>query len=322
MNDHRMNDQPNRMTEQHFFRRAGILLLTLLWLSGYSQGQAVSVKARVDRSTILIGERLQLELEVSIPETAAIRFFSIDTIPHFEFIDKPSPDTLNTTDGTILRQRLTLTSFDSGQWVIPAFPLVEGEGPFTDSIPVEVVFSPMDTSQPYHDVRDVMNEEVVEKKVWDWKIIITGILAFVALFVFVVLYFFRRKKPVARPAPRVDILAETLREMEQIEKAKLADKAYYVQLTALFRNYLHRRIGMEAGEKTGVQLEQWLKALSVPPTQLTAWKEQWEKGELVKFAKGEVTQEDREQMAGITRDVIRTVEEITLKMEAHANLAK
>lgn len=322
MNDHRMNDQPNRMIESMFLRRASILLLILLWLAGHSQGQSVSVKARVNKSSILIGERLQLELEVAIPETSAIRFFSIDTIPHFEFIDKPSPDTLNTTDGTILRQRITLTSFDSGQWVIPAFPLVEGEGPYTDSILVDVVFSPMDTSQPYHDVRDVMTEEVVEKKEWDWKIIITGILAFTALFVFLVLYFVRRKKPATRPAPKVDIFAETLREMEQIEKAKLEDKAYYIQVTALFRNYLQRRMGMEAGEKTTVQLEQWLITQSVPPAQLSAWKEQWEKGEWVKFAKGEVTQEDREQMARITRDVIRTVEEITLKMEAHANLAK
>ncbi|OYW19282.1 MAG: hypothetical protein B7Z54_04205 [Sphingobacteriales bacterium 12-47-4] len=322
MNDHRMNDQPNRMIEPLFLRRASILLLFLLWLTVHSQGQAVSVKARVDRSTILIGERLQLELEVAIPETSAIRFFSIDTIPHFEFIDKPAPDTLNTTDGTILRQRITLTSFDSGQWVIPALPLVEGEGPYTDSILVDVVFSPMDTSQPYHDVRDVMTEEVVEKKVWDWKIIITGVLAFVALFVFLVLYFFKRKKPATRTVPRVDILAETLREMEQIEQAKLDDKAYYIQVTALFRNYLHRRIGMDAGEKTSVQLEQWLKTLSVPAVQLNAWKEQWEKGELVKFAKGQVAQEDREQMARVTREVMRTVEEITLKMEAHANLAK
>ncbi len=291
MNDHRMNDQPNRMIEPLFLRRASILLLFLLWLTVHSQGQAVSVKARVDRSTILIGERLQLELEVAIPETSAIRFF-------------------------------TLTSFDSGQWVIPALPLVEGEGPYTDSILVDVVFSPMDTSQPYHDVRDVMTEEVVEKKVWDWKIIITGVLAFVALFVFLVLYFFKRKKPATRTVPRVDILAETLREMEQIEQAKLDDKAYYIQVTALFRNYLHRRIGMDAGEKTSVQLEQWLKTLSVPAVQLNAWKEQWEKGELVKFAKGQVAQEDREQMARVTREVMRTVEEITLKMEAHANLAK
>lgn len=322
MNDHRMNDQPNRMIEPLFFRRTSILLLALLWMAGHSLGQSVSVKARVDKTTILIGERLQLELEASIPETSAIRFFSIDTIPHFEFIDKPSPDTLNTTDGTVLRQRLTLTSFDSGQWVIPAFPLVEGEGPYTDSIVVDVVFSPMDTSQPYHDVRDVMDEEVVEKKWWDWKIIIVGILAFAALIVFLALFLFKRKKPAAIPAPKVDIFAETLKEMEQIEKAKLEDKAYYVQVTALFRNYLQRRVGMDSGDKTSVQLEQWLRALSVPAVQLNAWKEQWEKGEWVKFAKGQVAQEDREQMARITRDVMRTVEEITLKMEAHAKLAK
>lgn len=322
MNDHRMNDQPNRMIEPLFLRRASILLLVLLWLAGHSHGQAVSVKARVDRSTILIGERLQLELEVAIPETSAIRFFSIDTIPHFEFIDKPSPDTLNTTDGTVLRQRITLTSFDSGQWVIPAFSLVEGEGPFTDSIQVEVVFSPMDTSQPYHDVRDVMAEEIEEKKLWDWKIIIIGILAFVSLFVFLGLYFLRKRKPGVRPVPKVDILAESLREMDQIEKAGMEDKAYYIQVTALFRNYLHRRIGMEAGEKTSFQLEQWLKALSVPSAQLEAWKEQWEKGELVKFAKAQATTEDRKQMARITRNMMQAVEEITLKMEANANLAK
>ena len=49
-----------------------------------------------------------------------IRFFQLDSLPHFEFLNKQKIDTTNTGTGTVLSQVIRITSFDSGHWVIPS----------------------------------------------------------------------------------------------------------------------------------------------------------------------------------------------------------
>src|SRR5262245_16002207 len=109
----------------------------------FSEAQKkITVKAVVDKNKILIGERILLTLEADIPEEKQIRFFAIDSLPHFEIQEREKTDTSNTSDGTFLKQVLTITSFDSGHWVIPVLSL--GDGITTDSIPIDVGYSDFD----------------------------------------------------------------------------------------------------------------------------------------------------------------------------------
>ena len=126
------------MRNNFFYRTAIAIILIFATATVAAQNKTV-VKAVIDKSKILIGEPLRLTLEADIPEHEAIRFFQFDSIPHFEFLGRPKIDTSNTGRGTLLKQVLTLTSFDSGHWVIPAF-LLTGDIR-TDSIPIDVVFS-------------------------------------------------------------------------------------------------------------------------------------------------------------------------------------
>src|SRR5262249_2817896 len=130
------------MNRNDFYKAATIFILLHAVMFASAQDKT-TVKAAVDKNSILIGERLNLTLEADIPENEPIRFFVIDTIPHFE-LTKHKIDTTNTSEGTLLKQVISLTSFDSGRWVIPAFSL--GENFSTDSIAIDVAFSPMDTA--------------------------------------------------------------------------------------------------------------------------------------------------------------------------------
>ncbi|MGH2565728.1 MAG: BatD family protein, partial [Ginsengibacter sp.] len=127
-----------------------ILFFLLLSLAGLTHAQSkISVKASIDKNKVLIGERIQLSLEAVFPSNKDVHFFSIDSIPHFEIVQKGKTDTAKTTNGISLRQQLQLTSFDSGHWVIPAFLLDKKIK--TDPIPVDVIFSDFDPSKDYHD---------------------------------------------------------------------------------------------------------------------------------------------------------------------------
>ena len=47
---------------------------------------AATVKATLDKSRLLIGEQATLRIEVQIPEKEPIRFVSVDSLAHFEWI--------------------------------------------------------------------------------------------------------------------------------------------------------------------------------------------------------------------------------------------
>src|SRR3979409_1750558 len=107
------------MTRIVFYKATCFLPLLLAVIVVTAQSKT-TVKASVDRNKILIGEHIQLTLEADIPENELIHFFIIDSLPHFEILSKPKIDTTNTHDGTRLRQIISITSFDSGHWVIPS----------------------------------------------------------------------------------------------------------------------------------------------------------------------------------------------------------
>ncbi len=176
---------------------------------GWAQG--TTIKATVDRRQILIGEPIVLSLEVDVPENEPIRFFQLDSIAHFEFLEKNKIDTVNTGTGTVLKQVIRLTSFDSGHWVIPAMVLAEKMQ--TDSFPVDVGFSsPFDPTQPYHDTKDIiLVNPPPEKDNRLWYALAGSVIVLILL-----IYLLRRKKKkvvVTAIAPPVDPYAEALKKI-------------------------------------------------------------------------------------------------------------
>ena len=117
----------------------------------------------------MIGEPIHLVYQSEVPSGTAAGWFSIDSIPHFEFIDKAKIDTISTSKGTIFKQAITITSFDSGRWTIPAMSVSIGEKEYvTDSLLISVAFSSFDPNKDYHDIKDIMEveEQGVEYITW------------------------------------------------------------------------------------------------------------------------------------------------------------
>ena len=169
--------------------KATLLVFLTLHVTFVAAQNGTRVKASVDKSQVLIGEHILLKLEADIPENEVISFFSIDTIPHFEILQKEKIDTSNTSTGTLLTQTIRLTSFDSGHWVIPSFVLVEKLA--TDSLPMDIGFSsPFDPNQEYHDIKDVMDVELEKESDWWWWYAAGGAL----LVIILILWLLLRKK--------------------------------------------------------------------------------------------------------------------------------
>jgi hypothetical protein len=246
-------------------------------------------KATVDRNKILIGEHIQITLEADIPEKEPILFFIIDSLPHFEVLDKQKIDTSNTSDGTLLKQVISITSFDSGHWVIPAFAL--GEKVVTDTIPVDVVFSPFDSAQAYHDIKDIIEVKPQEEKnkSWLWFVIAGCVLAIALLLI----YLLKRKKPLIEvAAPVIDPFEEAIKQLEKLQKEKPDPKQYYSRLVDIFRVYVYRKKDIQSLQKTTDDLVVQLKGIPVAKEQFEKLSQALRLSDFVKFAKYIPSNED------------------------------
>ncbi len=94
---------------------AWILILLSNAFSGLAQGTVI-LKASADRSTILIGEPIQLNLELNLPLGFDVIWPDLDSIAHFPILEKSKIDSVTTpeTENFFTSQIFTLTSFDSG----------------------------------------------------------------------------------------------------------------------------------------------------------------------------------------------------------------
>ena len=210
-----------------------ILLLFFSGVAIFSNAQnKTTVKASIDKNKILIGEPIKLSVEVNIPRKEAVRFFTIDSLPHFEFLEKQKIDTSASGSETVLKQVFKITSFDSGHWVIPSFVLEKNIA--TDTIPVDVMFSNFDPSQEYHDIKGIIEVNPVEKKNWLW-FIISGAILFILIVIW--LLSMRKKKAVLSVQPVVNAYEEAMKQLEQLRKQNLPLKQYYSELVDIFRLY-------------------------------------------------------------------------------------
>src|SRR5580765_928113 len=161
-----------------------VLVIMLMAPCAFSQ-DGFSAKASVDKNSILIGEPIQFSLEVHAPAGSNINWFQMDSIPHFDIIDRGSIDSFISGDQKILRQKLVITSFDSGSLFIPQFMLESGERKLTtDSIAVEVGYSVFDPKKDYHDIKDIINIENPYVKYLIWLISGITLVSLVALMYF------------------------------------------------------------------------------------------------------------------------------------------
>jgi LPXTG-motif cell wall-anchored protein len=262
-----------------------------------------TIKAMVDKNKILIGEPLQLTIEANLPAGSVTSFVHIDTIDHFELLNKQVIDTNNTDGGKMIKGIYKITSFDSGHWVIPSFILSQSVK--TDTIPVDVVFSEFDPNQDYHDIKDIIEVAPPKKKQW-WWLIAGGALLLAAIAIYLV----RKKKPAALPVPdiMIDPFEEAMKQLELLQKDKPDAKKYHSKLTDIFRLYVFRKKGILSLQKTTTDLVLQLRGLHFSKEQSDKLSQALRLSDFVKFAKYVPTKDDDKNCFEEIRNSIMTIE--------------
>jgi len=257
-----------------------------------SFSQTVTVKATIDRNKILIGEPIRLKLEATVPAGTDATWFPVDSMAHFDFVEKGKIDTLATIDGKTYKQTLVITSFDSGRWAIPSLPLQSGNKAYlTDSIAVSVAYSNFDPQKDYHDIKDILDVPNPNTGYINW------VLAGLVLVSVAALVYFLRKKAAVKPQPvvvkkavsKLPPLQEALQSLEELQKQGWAvngdAKAFHTRLNDIFRWYLYRRANLPTMEKTSGELMVQLRQFNLATDAFTRLAQALRMGDAVKFAK-------------------------------------
>jgi hypothetical protein len=280
-----------------------ILLLLVLCLSVSAIAQRVVATA--DKQKILIGEQFHLRLQANFNKGEPLDFFQVDTIPRFDILDRSGIDTSKFNDGVALVQNLTVTSWDSGKIQIAPFALGRYQ---TKPLAITVAYSPhpFDTTQPYHDIHDIMEVKRPSENTWYWYLI--GLLILILLF----LLFFPKGKPRAKGEFVSDEGAykKALRRLDALQKKQSADdKVFYTELVQVFREYLHRRKNIYSFSKTTEDLSRQLETLDLDGGQYQHLVQTLMVSDFVKYAKYQASDEERRSSLQSIRESIVSIEQ-------------
>lgn len=283
-------------------------------LLGFSQAEQ-NVKATTDRKQILIGEPIQLTLEVNVPLGSSVTWPPLDSIPHFEFIEKNKIDSVENTDGKLFRQHLTITSFDSGTHAIQSLPfLIDNKKYLTDSIPIEMSFSKFDPKKDYHDIKDILDIENPYTRYLIWAVVLLTLIAAVFF-----IYFVQKKKLISTIEPREEVsklspYEQAMQSLEELKKQKLAEsgntKLFYTRLNDILRLFVARKLQISSMEKTNEELILQLNQLNISREQFYQLAESLRMSDFVKFAKYVPGYHDNENNFVIIESSIKLLNQI------------
>lgn len=291
-------------------RRIIKLTFLLLVFTGGLHSQ-VLIKAIPDKPSVLVGEPLQLSIEVRLPAGTAYKWNLPDSLPHWEWMDKSVPVVTENRDGIQVKQLCRITSYDTGYWVIPRMVLLAGTKKYyTDTVGIRVDYLVQNPNEDYHDIKEI--EEVAAGRIDPWILFSAGAVLILAIAILMIVRN-RRKKPAALPQlPKVDSLEGYLAAIdnsrEQLRNGKIDVKQFYILHNALFREFLEWKKGWKTKEKTNEELVRQLRLLDLPDTEYRELVQVLRLSDFVKFAKYSPSEEDIDRTVTVSKNAMTRIQ--------------
>ena len=283
-----------RIMNRQFYVARAICCSIFFLLFHHAGAQRPFIQTTADRTGILIGEQIRLTVTASASASdGAIRWFWIpDSIRHFEMVERGRIDTVRRGINTLFQQTLVITSFDSGHWYIPAFPvdIVSPQGIkrlYSDSIPVNVGYSPADSSGQLRDIKPVMEVTVIENY---WYYIVAAIILLL-IGGFLLYRYLKKRKARPQPVFRSNLPAyeEAMKYLQELQGYDLSDLArvreYHSLLAGIFKRYYSRTEKKDLMNKTTGDILLRLREHHADPVLVSKLADALRTTDAVKFAK-------------------------------------
>ena len=280
-----------------------LILMAMFALLGGLNAQNVEVEGKVENTKVQVGKPFTLDLSLKVPYGWFVEWndFAIDTLSEqLDIIKRGNVERSADADSNVIvKQQLTLMTFDTGQIQVPAVGLTYAKSfddpmrmqAFTEPIDLYSTTIVVDTLQPYKPIVGPIEAPIQMKEVFPW---ILGVLL-LALVVVGILYWRKHRKtkvdadgnivrgPVIPPYDKAVDDLKRLREEKMWQSGKV--KEYFSTLTDIAREYIEGQFGVNAVEMTTDDILEEVKPLHFSSETYNKLKETMEVADLVKFAK-------------------------------------
>ena len=280
-----------------------LILMAAFALLGGLKAQNVEAEGKVNDTKVQVGKPFTLDLSLKVPYGWFVEWndFAIDTLSEQLDIIKRSEveRTADADSNVIVRQQLTLMTFDTGEVQVPSVGLTYARSfddpdrlmAYTDPINLYSTTITVDTTMAYKLIVEPLAAPIQMREVFPW---ILGALLLVLVCLGIWLLLKRRKTrvdengnivrgPVIPPYDKAVTDLENLRQQKLWQSGKV--KEYFSSLTDIAREYIEGQFGVNAVEMTTDDILEEVKPLHFSKETYDKLKETMEVADLVKFAK-------------------------------------
>jgi len=299
-------------------RKSVFLCAFTLFIPAFSISQSFNATSTLDTNEILIGDQVLLKLFAEYPTNETLNWPMIgDTLTgQIEVVEKTSIDTVYTADQqkTILSQTLTLTSFDSGYFVIPPFRFsVIGDDTImfeTEPLLLTVHTIEIDTSKAIKDIKSPLDLPLTFEEYLPYILIGVAIFAIV----FLILYYLtkrlkRKPEEVIIKKPKIPPHRTAIEKLQVLEERKLWQqgkmKPYHSELTEIVRIYIEKRFKIIAMELTTDEIIANFNHVDINKETRSKLKQILSLADMVKFAKVKPIASEHELSLSNAYDFVR-----------------
>ncbi|MDX9751395.1 MAG: hypothetical protein RBT71_09980 [Flavobacteriales bacterium] len=292
--------------------------------------------AELDTAVVRIGERMVITLRMDLPPGGVQWPVVTDTLArHIEVLHAGPVDTIDQGEVRTLRQRIAITSFDTGHWAVPPFRfevggtlptgqaglptgqvgLPTGQAVALETRPLlgEVRPMPLDSTLVPRPPQGIIDPPVstawLVRHYGPWA---AAALALVVLLVSAVRRLRQRRPSAPAPAPapaQEPPHVRALAGLRAVEAERLWQdghhKEHHDRITDLLRAYIEERYQVPALERTTSELVQELRTSALPAEQQRSLHGMLTLADMVKFAKLVPAPTENE---ALLRDAVRFVE--------------
>ena len=271
-----------------------LLIACLFLISFIGVSQENLVTSSVDTTAIRIGEQIEFKITVNQTHNVVFPTLQLDSLQKVEVVENVAIDTLKNR----LEKKYLLTSFDSGQYILPIQQvLVSNKKFYTNPLLIDVATVKVDTlKQKMYEIKAIQKEP---KTFDDYKHLLWWLLPLLLLLAIVFYFIFRKKEKKLVVKIAIPAIQEAMLRLKELDEKQLLQqhkiKVYYSELTDIIRTYIEKDIHIPALESTTNELIETMvdfntsSKLGISKETIQQLKIVLQSADLVKFAKSKPT---------------------------------
>jgi hypothetical protein len=291
----------------------------MVWLLSVKSVQSqANLEIFPDTNAIRIGEQINLSIVIKTNQNDANEItwpIASDTLTGKIDVVRVNP--VDTTDNDGLKQftqQWIVTSFDSGQHVVPPFQLViNGEEFETDPFLIHVETMEVDTTQVIKSIKNVESVPIsfLDWIKYNWQLFAgLGVLAILVFGVYLILK--KRKKvklkPVLKAEPAIPPYITALKRLEELKNKKYWKqdeiKKHHSEISEILREYLEFQFAFPALEQTTGEVMQSVRLTEISNEQQKHLRRILMLSDLVKYAKEKPGNEENIEVLNLSVEFV------------------